>query len=77
VDELAERLEAQHRSVADLIQDLFPQLARLSPQGTVNSKTLYSAVNLVRRVPPGPLLAELVMHPSLRPVGDGYWVIRE
>jgi hypothetical protein len=77
IDELAERQEAQRRTLADVIQDFFPQLARLSPQGTVHSKALYSAVNLVRRVPPGPLFAELVMHPSLRPVGDGYWVIRE
>lgn len=77
IDELSERLEGQPRSLADLVRDLFPQLARLSPQGTVHSKTLYSAINLVRRVPPGPLFAELVMHPSLKPVGEGYWVIRE
>ena len=77
IDELAERLESQRRSLADMVQDVFPQLARLSPQGTVHSKTLYSAVNLMRRVAPGPLFAELVMHPTLRPVGDGYWVIRD
>jgi uncharacterized protein (UPF0335 family) len=77
VDELAERVEAQRRSLTDLVQDVFPQLARLSPQGTVHSKTIYSAVNLVRRTAPGPLFAELVMHPTLRPVGDGYWVVRE
>jgi len=77
IDELAERVETQRRSLSDLIQEVFPHLARLSPQGTVHSKTLYSAINLVRRVPPGPLFAELVMHPSLKPVGDGYWVIRE
>ena len=77
VDELAERVEAQRRSLTDLVQDVFPQLARLSPQGTVHSKTIYSAVNLVRRTAPGPLFAELVMHPILRPVGDGYWVVRE
>jgi len=77
IDELAERPEVQRRTLAELIQDFFPQLARLSPQGTVHSKTIYSAVNLVRRVPPGPLFAELVMYSTLRSVGDGYWVIRE
>jgi hypothetical protein len=77
VDELAERVEAQRRSLADLVQDVFPHLARLSPQGTVHSKTIYSAINLVRRAAPGPLFAELVMHPTLRPVGDGYWVVRD
>ena len=77
VDQVWVRAEEHHRPLADLIQDAFPQLARLSPQGTVHSKTLYSAINVLRRIPPGPLFAELVAHPSLRAVGDGYWVSRD
>jgi hypothetical protein len=77
VDEVWVRAEEQHRPLADLIRDLFPQLARLSPQGTVHAKTLYSAVNIVRRIPPGPLFAEMVIHPSFKTVGAGYWVSRD
>jgi len=77
VDDLWVRTEEQERPLADLIGELFPPLARLSPQGTVHAKTLYSAVNLLRRIPPGPLFAELALHTSFRPVGDGYWVARE
>jgi len=77
VDELWVRTEEQRRPLADLIQDLFPQLARLSPQGTVHAKTLYSAVNILRRIPPGPMFAEMVTHLAFKAVGNGYWVARE
>jgi len=77
VDEVWMRAEERHHALADLLRDVFPQLARLSPQGTVHSKTLYSAMNILRRIPPGPLFAELVTHPSFRAVGDGYWVSRD
>ena len=76
-DELWVRTEEQRRPLAGLIQDLFPQLARLSPQGTVHAKTLYSAVNILRRIPPGPVFTDIVTHPAFRAVGNGYWVARE
>jgi hypothetical protein len=77
VDEVWLRAEEHQRPLAELIQDIFPHLARLSPQGTVHSKTLYSAMNVVRRIPPRPLFAELAIHPAIKAVGDGYWVLRE
>jgi hypothetical protein len=45
----------------------------MNPQNTVHAKTLYSAINMLRRVPPGPLFAELVRYPAFQPVGDHYW----
>ncbi|MCI0396773.1 MAG: hypothetical protein L0322_17780, partial [Chloroflexi bacterium] len=60
-------------SLASLLVEIFPQLAALNPQRTVHAKTLYSAVNMLRRVPPGPLFAELVKHQAFHPVGDHYW----
>jgi hypothetical protein len=71
VDALRRRLE--ERPLANLIAELFPQLAALNPQNTVHAKTLYSALNMVRRVPPGPIFAELVRHPAFQTVGDHYW----
>ena len=59
-----------------LIAEIFPELAKLSPQGTVHAATLYSAVNVAMRTPPGPMLAELVESSVYSPVGDNYWVLR-
>ncbi len=73
IDALWRRAEAHQRSVASLLAELFPPLAELNPQNTVHAKTLYSALNMLRRVPPGPMFAELVRHPAFQPVGDHYW----
>lgn len=56
-----------------LLKKLMPELVRLSPQDTVHVKTLYSAVNLVRRCPPEPIMATLASHPEFEYVGGGYW----
>jgi hypothetical protein len=73
VDALWKRAETNQRSIASLLAEIFPQLAELTPQKTVHAKTLYSAINMLRRVPPGPLFAELVRHPAFQSVGDHYW----
>ncbi len=73
MDGLFRRAESRQREVASLLAELMPELASLSPQGTVHAKTLYSAINILRRVPPGPLFAELVRHPAFQAVGDHYW----
>ncbi|MCB8982849.1 MAG: hypothetical protein H6659_03415 [Ardenticatenaceae bacterium] len=73
IDALWRRAEANDRSVASLLGEIFPELANLNPQNTVHAKTLYSAINMLRRLPPGPVFAELVRHPAFQPVGDHYW----
>ncbi len=73
VDALARRVESHKRSVASLLAELFPELASLNPQNAVHAKTLYSALNMLKRLPPGPIFAELVRHPAFKPVGDHYW----
>ena len=73
MDALWKRAEANQRSVAALLMEIFPSLAPLTPQETVHAKTLYSAVNMLRRVPPGPIFAELVQNPAFQNVGDHYW----
>lgn len=73
LDVMARRIESNQRSVASLLAELFPQLANLNPQNAVHAKTLYSAINMFKRVPPGPIFAELVRHPAFRAVGDHYW----
>lgn len=73
IDALWRRAKTRQRSVASLLAEVFPELANLTPQNTVHAKTLYSALNMLRRVPPGPIFAELVRHPAFQPVGDHYW----
>jgi hypothetical protein len=73
LEALARRLEADKRPLISLAINIFPKLAKLNPQETVHSKTIYSAINMIRRVPPGPLFAELINHPAFQPVGDHYW----
>jgi len=76
MDEVWARTHQQNIPLSELIAEIFPELAKLSPQGTVHAATLYSAVNVAMRTPPGPLLAELVVSGLYAPVGDNYWVLR-
>ena len=73
VDAHAKRASSMQMSVGALLSELFPSLAALTPQNTVHAKTLYSAINMLRRVPPGPIFAELMRNPAFKAVGDHYW----
>ena len=57
----------------ELVFQIFTDLAGLSQQGTVHAKTLYSAINVVRRLPPGPIFAVLASDPRLDSIGDGQY----
>jgi hypothetical protein len=62
-----------HANLADLVHQIFADLAGLSQQGTVHAKTLYSTVNLLRRCPPAPILQVLVSDARFQSAGDGYY----
>ncbi len=53
------------------------ELAKLNPQGHVHASELYAAVNVVRRCPPGPILALLASRPWFVHLGDLYFRYRE
>jgi hypothetical protein len=57
----------------DLVYQVFTELAGLSQQGSVQAKTLYSAINVVRRLPPGPIFAALASDTRLQSVGEGFY----
>jgi hypothetical protein len=63
--------EEQKRPVLDILLDLFPELAKLSPR--VHAKTVYAGFNLIRRCPPGPIFYELSVNPCFEDAGNGYW----
>ncbi|HVO69955.1 MAG TPA: hypothetical protein VMT24_07920, partial [Aggregatilineaceae bacterium] len=73
VDALWTTLRDRRRGLVEITRDLIPELAKLNPQNAVHAKTLYSAVNIVRRCPPGPIFAMLVAVPEFQPVGGSYW----
>ncbi len=75
IDALWRRAEANERTIASLLIELFPTLADLTPQKAVHAKTLYSALNMLKRCPPGPIFAELVSNPAFQTVGDHYWAL--
>lgn len=61
------------RPLHNIIKMIVAELSRQSPQGTVHAKTIYSAVNVIRRVPPGPIFAALASSPDFDYVGSHYW----
>jgi hypothetical protein len=77
IDQLWEEIHAKGESLLETMIRIMPELVKLSPQGTVHAKTIYSAVNLLRRVPPGPIFALLSTEPCFTPMGGGYWTFEE
>lgn len=75
LEKLWSRARKPTHSLEKVVADVFPELVKLSPQGNVHAATLYSAVNVVMRTPPGPMLEVLVTSDKYAPVGDNYWVL--
>lgn len=73
VDALGEAARQGRKPLASIIRNVISELGRFSPQGTVHAKTIYSAVNVVRRCPPGPIMATLISNPDFEYVGNLYW----
>jgi hypothetical protein len=61
----------QEMSLHNLVFEIFTDLAGLSQQGSVHAKTIYSALNVVRRLPPEPIFAALATDERLEKYGDG------
>jgi hypothetical protein len=74
VDELVQAEAERERSLDDLVRSVFLLLVELSPNGMVHSKTLYVAVNVLRRCSPGLVFSVLFRLPEFVTAGDGYWI---
>ncbi len=73
VDALFTNTQQQKKSLVSILRTIIPSLGSLTPQGSVHAKTIYSAVNVIRRCPPGPLFALLIANPDFQNVGGDYW----
>jgi len=76
-DRLWRRATSSRRAVSELLREVFSELAKLTPQGTVHFNTLYTAINVLRRCPPEPILAELALDWRYIGVGSGYYAMDE
>lgn len=70
-------LQNNKRPFEKLVADMIREMSKLTPQGHVHAQELYSAVNIVRRVPPAPLFALLSSKPEFIHVGDLHFRLGE
>jgi hypothetical protein len=77
LDAVIQVVQQQRKSLTAIIRMVLPALGKLTPQGTAHVKTIYSAVNVLRRCPPGPIMATLEANPDFANVGGHYWKLRD
>ncbi len=77
VDEACEQVAKQHLPFEQLVADMMRELVKLNVQGHVHAQELYSALNIIRRCPPGVLLAFLTSSSSYKHVGDLHYRLAE
>jgi hypothetical protein len=70
VDVASNQVATQRPPFEQLVADMMRELVKLNVQGHVHAQELYSALNIVRRCPPGPLLTYLARDPKFKHVGD-------
>jgi hypothetical protein len=77
VDEACARLASEKPPFENLVLGMLRELSKLNVQGHVHAQELYSAINIVRRCPPAPLLAFLAGRPDIKHVGDLHFRLTE
>jgi hypothetical protein len=77
VDAAFTQVTKNRQPLEKLARDMLRELAKLTPQGHVHAEELYSAVNILRRVPPAPLFATLASTKDFVHVGDLHYRLGE
>jgi hypothetical protein len=70
------RQKEQDRPLDEIVRAVFVDLVKINPNGMVHSKTLYSAVNVIRRSAPGLVFARLFSLPEFVTAGDAFWIFQ-
>lgn len=70
VDAIWTRMQKERPPFERVVVNMVRELTKLNPQGHVHASELYAALNIVRRCPPGPILALLASRPWFVHVGD-------
>lgn len=77
VDALFQATSNSRKPIPAILRTLVMELLISSPQDAVHAKTLYSAFNVLRRCPPGPIFAALMTTGDFEHIGNHYWKLRE
>lgn len=77
VEALANSLAQSRRPLAGVVKVILPALTRLSPQGVAHFKTIYAAVNVLRRTPPAALMAALNGSADFDNPAGHYWKLSD
>lgn len=77
IDLAIDHIRKSTRKPERIIRDVMIELAKLNPQGNVHAEEIYSAVNILLRIPPAPLLAILNSSEKFTHVGDLHYRIVE
>ena len=70
VDEASSQVARQRLPFESLVADMMGELVKMNVQGHVHAQELYSALNIIRRCPPGPLFTYLAGDSKFKHVGD-------
>jgi hypothetical protein len=77
LDNLWHRPSKERQPFERVVVNMVRELAKLNPQSHVHATELYAALNIVRRCPPGPMLALLISRPWFTHVGDLHFRLNE
>ena len=77
VDEACVQVTKRRLTFEQLVAEMMRELVKLNVQGHVHAQELYSALNIIRRCPPGPLLAFLTSNSAYKHVGDLHYRLAE
>ncbi|MEZ4868949.1 MAG: hypothetical protein R3C14_46945 [Caldilineaceae bacterium] len=75
IDQLRQQLQDNGIPLTQIVEQIVLELIKLNPQGTVHAKSVYSAVNMLRRCPPGPIFYTLISNRKFRDVGGGFFAL--
>ena len=70
LDQALKQLQKERLPFERVVVNVVRELAKLNPQSHVHASELYAALNVLRRCPPGPMLALLASRPWFVHVGD-------
>lgn len=65
------QLDARNAPLDMIVGVVVEELIKLNPQGNVHAKTVYSAVNILRRCAPGPIFHALITNRKFQDLGGG------
>jgi hypothetical protein len=70
LDAAWKQIQKERMPFEKIVVNTVRDLAKLNPQSHVHASELYAALNIIRRCPPGPILALLASRPWFVHVGD-------